>query len=80
MNVVMRKSEKPHLQRRLPRPHMRKLTLLKGIADEARADAKDALEKLQTAQHELARTEADAPKAQGASSHALGSFPKRRRN
>jgi hypothetical protein len=44
---------------------------VKGIADEARTDARDALIKSQAAQHELTSAEADAAKAQTASSDAL---------
>jgi hypothetical protein len=44
---------------------------VKGIADEAREDAKDALAKARTAQRELAHAEADAAKAQGVASNAL---------
>lgn len=46
---------------------------VKGIADEARADAKDALAKAQAAEHELARAESDAAKAQTVSAEALRS-------
>jgi len=44
---------------------------VKGIADEARADAKDALAKAQMAQRELAHAEADSSKAAAAASDAL---------
>jgi len=44
---------------------------VKGIADEARADAKDALAKAQAAQGELAHAEADAAKAQAVAAAAL---------
>lgn len=44
---------------------------VKGIADEARADAKDALAKAQAAQGELAHAEVDAAEAQAAASTAL---------
>jgi|SRR5580658_333672 hypothetical protein len=49
---------------------------VKGIADEARADAKDALAKARAAQRELAHAEADAVKAQAAASKALSSADK----
>jgi len=44
---------------------------VKGIADEARVDAKDALAKAKSAQLELARAEADARKAQALATDAL---------
>jgi hypothetical protein len=44
---------------------------VKGIADEARADAKDALVKAQAAQRELAHAETDANKAQTLATNAL---------
>jgi hypothetical protein len=49
---------------------------VKGIADEARADAKDALTKAQAAQRELAHAEADAAKAQTVASRALSTADK----
>src|SRR6266852_791218 len=49
---------------------------VKGIADEGRADAKDALEKSQAAQRELAHAEADAAKAQTVASKALSTADK----
>jgi len=49
---------------------------VKGIADEARADAKDALEKAKAAKRELAHAEADAAKAQTVASRALSTAEK----
>jgi hypothetical protein len=49
---------------------------VKGIADEARADAKDALAKAQAAQRELAHAETDAAKAQTVASKALSTADK----
>jgi hypothetical protein len=46
---------------------------VKGIANQAREDAKDALAKAQIAQRELAHAEADAAKAQAVAANALTS-------